>query len=188
MKYKVQQLSQPSQILSDQELKDHLRTDEASEDDLLEAMALAAHERAEHYTGLMFGERSCLISLDIFVEELSFFDYGIFDVNSITSVSYINESGSTVSFSGYELVDSFSFGSKIIFDSPLPTVQEGRKKVLITFSAGLPVVPESVKAAMKLIVGNLYEHREDDSLMRVSPISVSSKALLDQVKQQAGAL
>lgn len=186
----VRQLARPqSPALSVLELREHLRVDEETEGDYLVALGEVARDRAEHYSQVLFGERQIEITLDKF-QEIRFSDYGISPVVVIDSIQYKDKEGVTQTLSNYALVNEFGAGQSFrpVYNQTFPEVLPGHDSVVITLTAGYAVIPETVKAAMKMIAGSLYENREDESQLRVMDISLSSKALLDQIKRQGGLL
>lgn len=175
----------PQQVLRESELRNHLRVDDYEERDYLRTIAVAAREHAEHYTGVLFGEREVTFKLDEF-QELNFLDYGVHPVNEVMSITYIDKDGQQQSQLDYYLAHSVKQGSRLmpVYGGAFPEVQSGYGSVEIKVKAGHTNIPEAVRAALKMIAANLYEHREDESTLRLQNVGLSSKALLNQYKVQ----
>lgn len=84
-------------------------------------------------------------------------------LQSVTSIQYVDESGTTQTFdSSNYVVDTSSKPGRICLlpgcNWPATRVQPGA--VTITFVAGWTTIPPVVKAAVKLMLGQLWENRE----------------------------
>jgi uncharacterized phiE125 gp8 family phage protein len=87
-------------------------------------------------------------------------------VVSITSVSYVDEAGATQTLSS-----STQYAARlgdenraVIFpryDIVWPTVRRQRDAVTVRYQAGYARLPDSLRQAMLLLIGNFYENREE---------------------------
>ena len=153
------------------EARNHLRIEaygspEAHpDDDKIELLIKSAREWCEEYTGRAFASQTIEMALDDFPENE--IELPITPVTSITSVKYINVSGveTTISNSTYAL-DDYSQPNWLILTagSLWPITNGGANNVKIRMVVGNTSanIPSAIKSAMLLIVGNLYENRQED--------------------------
>lgn len=160
----------PVRAVSLAEAKAHLRVDVDDENVLIEALLQAAEEWAENYCRRSFVQRTLELRMDCFPAEIRL-PRG--PVISVTHVKYTDAGGSvaTMDAAGYQ-VDTYSVPPRIVpvFGGTWPTPKVGSlNAVLVEYEAGYAPsgsptnadnVPLAVKAAIKLIVGHLFEHRE----------------------------
>lgn len=150
------------------ETKAHLRVDGSDEDDLITALIVAARQWAENYTNKVFVERTLRADIPAFYDEVKL-PYG--PVSAITSVQY----WSTDSPSTQETLDSGVYGlhRDVMFRNygeSWESVYPRPDAVSITYTAGYgstssPLdyrenVPQAVKQAILMAVGDMYENRE----------------------------
>lgn len=112
-------------------------------------------------------------------------------VQSVTSVSYVNEAGSTLTF-----VDSSVSPETpkydVVTDGPRtyltpkynldwPATRIHNNAVTVRFVAGYTTVPEDIKQALKILVAHWYEVREPNVIgTSVAQVPMSVEALLSQ--------
>ncbi len=163
----VQPTSEPVS-LSEAQL--HLRLDtEGSppshpDDTLVQTLISAARENAEQYTGVTVA--AATYEMESVVED-TYVSLQTFPVNSITSVTYVDGDGATqtIASSEYE-INNYYRPSRLYFKNGVVS-----NELKITFTAGYTdgqtpnkfPTPAGVKAAILLMVGNLYENRESVS-------------------------
>ncbi|EFO32613.1 phage protein DNA packaging protein [Roseibium sp. TrichSKD4] len=152
------------------EAKAHLRVDFPDEDILIEGLIDAATDRFDGWNGFL---RRCLVSqiwevrLDAFPHcgriELPFPDI---DEASV-AVAYVDLSGSeqVLGAACYHVVNEVT-GAAVLKSAwaNWPETDKRPDAVRVQFTAGFggaEKVPASIKAAILLTVGHLYEHRED---------------------------
>lgn len=155
------------------EAKNHLKVDDEGspahpDDDLIENLITASREWCEAYTGRSFIEQTWRVTLDEFPKEIVLPRPPLMDVESI---QYIDLSGNTqtVSTSVYRVdLD----GSRITLEDTQswPDTLNVSNAVTIRFRSGYDSgsspqdaskVPSSIKAAILLMLGSLYEHRQE---------------------------
>lgn len=106
-------------------------------------------------------------------------------LQSVTSVTYIDENGDTQTLDpSLYTVDTISIPSRIMpaFDQVWPTTQWVMNAVKIRgvfgFGDNASDIPGRIKAAMLLIIGHLYENREQTTPLNLSTLPNGVSALL----------
>lgn len=174
----TQTVAPTAEPLTLDEVKRYLRIDGTDDDVVIEALMLAAREDIEVWTG-----RTLLTTT--YALRLSDFDwctwYGRHDwltlprppLQSVTSITYLdsNNASQTLATTVYQ-VDAYSEPGRITLktgQSWPSTYTDSFNNVTVTYVAGwtLATLPERVKMAMKLIIGDYYEHRESQLEARV---------------------
>jgi uncharacterized phiE125 gp8 family phage protein len=171
------------------EAKIHLKIDSDTTDDLLvTALITAAREACENYTGRALIEQSWEFAFDEFCDDE--IELQNPPLSSVTSITYkdIDNVTKTLSTSVYD-VDVYSVPGKIFlkYGQMWPSVLDVENSILVTYKAGYGTaassVPASIRAAMLLIIGHLYENREDVIIGRqVNDLPKGSTFLLDPYK------
>lgn len=172
------------------EAKAHLRVDVDDDDDLIEGLIVAAREWTENYCRRSWVRRTLELRLDCFYGEIKL---PRSPVSSVTSVKYTGQDGTlqTVDSAVYQ-VDTYATPPRIVpvLGAPWPVPKIGAiNAVLIEYEAGFAPgqgsptdyaenVPKSVKSAMKLVIGHLYEHRELTTEDALQMVPFATKSLL----------
>lgn len=175
------------------EAKEHLRVDLTLEDALITALIVAAREWTENYCRRSWIVRTLKLHLDYFEPEL-LLPRG--PVVSVASVEYMS-AGALVALppSAYT-VDRFSLPARIrpVFGGAWPSVASvALNGVVVTYDAGYPGttgappvpaanVPQSVKAAMKLLIGGWFENREHIAESAPAEVPLAVKSLLSALE------
>lgn len=148
------------------EAKSHLRVDLADDDTLIGNYITAARQWCEAFT------RRALVTQ---TWDLTFDYWPTYEIRlplpplqSVTSISYTDQDGSTSTFSSSNyFVDTTGEPGRIVLKSfatwPSVVLREAAG-VTVRFVAGYgnaATVPQAIKSAMLLVVGTLYENRED---------------------------
>lgn len=150
------------------EAKAHLRVTDTTEDLLISAMILAASETAEQITGRAIMPQTWELALDAFPAE---FALTRVPALSVVSLKYLNEAGAltTLDPSAYTLNSVNDFGFAYVepaYSTEWPATRDTTNAVTLRFTAGYAdatVVPESIKAWIKLTVSTMYENREAEA-------------------------
>lgn len=173
------------------DMKNHLRVDIADDDDLIAALIMAARERAEEFTGRALVTQGYTMAMDQFpfycpVNSQHYMQYagqGLTvmspyyqahhiiiprpPLQTIESIKYTDMNGvqQTLDPNAY-LVDTLSSPGRVQppFGQIWPIALPQMNSVQIKFTAGYSdtnPLPSVFIAAIKLIVGALYENRED---------------------------
>lgn len=152
----------------------HLRLDTMGsppthpDDALVTALITVAREAVENFTELTVAVNTFQMKLDYFADLA--IDLGTYPVNSITSITYVDTNGATVTMPSSDYVlDTFSKPAQITlaYDKTWPAVRNQPNAVTVTFQAGFtgnasPVtnaVPKALTQAMLLTITDLYENR-----------------------------
>ncbi len=161
-----------SEPLSLEEAKLHLRlsTDATAEDDLVASLIVAAREHVETYTN------RALITQTWYWKSHGFPCGDIIiprpPLVSITSISYVDSNGASQTWAagstGYQLIKPA--GPKAQYARvqpsyliPYPQARSQPEAVTIEYVCGYgdaTAVPDSIKSAMRLLIGHWYENRE----------------------------
>lgn len=169
MKVSTEQVTQSvapaSEPVTTAEIKAHLRIDTSDEDTLLDAYVAAARLFCENYTARSFVDRTYVAKIPDFADTIVL-PYR--PIVSISSIKYWDTASpsvqQTLAASTYSLVNNCLVRT---YGETWPSVYPRLDAVEITYIAGdgtsnspAASVNEAVKAAIKLIVGDLYENRE----------------------------
>lgn len=159
-KVTVEPTSEPLTLL---EAKLHLRVDHSEEDSLISLIIRTARETAEKHTNRSLITQTRVLKMDSFprCREIMLPNGA---VSSVTSISYIdqNEVAQTLSTDEY-YVDVDSDIARIRVKNYWPATFCKPNVVTITYVAGYGSavsVPSAIKSAMLLLIGHLYENRE----------------------------
>lgn len=166
------------EIISLSAAKLHLKVDTTDDDTLITDLIQAAIESAENYTGISINEAKFEVKSDCFIND---HEFKVSPVQSITSVKYLDEDGNeqTLATAKYELLPIDKYVQKIQYPDfdELPTVKEDSSKaVVVALTTGYAdgKVPKAIQSAIKLIIGDLYENRQD----RADKLPKRSESLL----------
>jgi uncharacterized phiE125 gp8 family phage protein len=174
--------------LSLTEAKLYLKVDHTDEDTLITALVKAAREVAEHYTRRSFITTVWDASFDDFPSgSIDYFQLYGGPVASITSITYYNSAGTLVTLSSsVYLLDTGSDRVSLALNQSWPATDERLGGVVIRYSAGYgstsASVPETIRTAMLLILGHLYENRQDVVTGTVSRLPLGAEYLLDKYR------
>lgn len=162
------------------EAKAHLNLDlsEADQDDLLRALLSVARESAESYCNRAFASASYALLLDAFPAGAIALPP---DVTAITSLTYLDSDSAAQTLAGAAYSLKAERG-----ELRAVTAWPVGYDVRLEFVAGGTLVPPSVLAAIKLIVGDLYENREGQFVGVNCAENKTVKALLDPFRVGMG--
>ena len=170
-----------------QEAKVHLRIDGSDSDTYINTLIVAARKHVENVTRRRLVQQTW----DYTLAEFPTGDIclPIQPVSSITSVNYVNGSGVTTPFTDFTLINDGP-RSRVVrnFNISWPSTRVHGNAVTVRFVCGYDPttdspqdltgnIPRDIRAAMKLIIGDLYENRESSSQLKVQELP-TLKALL----------
>lgn len=165
------------------EARAHLRIDGNDHDDVIARLIRAARRRAEAATRRALVTQTWDLTLD---------DFPCWAIEmprpplvSVTHIKYYDTTGAqqTLSAALY-LVDSKSEPARITpaYGQSWPMTRDQVNAVEVRFVAGYgadTAVPDDIKAAILLMVGHLFEHREEVSDLQTYKLPFAVDALLD---------
>jgi uncharacterized phiE125 gp8 family phage protein len=164
----------PALPVSLEDLKSHVRYDDADDDLYLTGLIRAALRMVENATGRAFVHRAFRLTLDAFPDVI---ELPIRPLVSVQSVTYIDPDG-------VEQAADFQASNR---NPPVvrpviewPETKDQLDAVWIDFTAGYDAVPEDVKHAILLLAGQWYERREsvESGSRYVSALPFTVDALL----------
>lgn len=172
------------------ELRAHLRLDTVGgvhpDDTMIQAQLIAAREFAEHYTGRMLAPVTLELALDAF--PAGAIELTGSPVASITSIKYIDLAGTeqTLDPAAFSLND-YGIAAKVemAYTTPWPATRDIANAVKVRYVAGYVAAPGIAKAAMLLLVGHLYENRQEATSLKVEQIPLGVKSLLNAIDAMA---
>lgn len=185
MRYSLERGAIPAEPLTLAEAKLHLREDNDDQDALITALIQAAREWVENYCRRSLVRRTLTLRMDSFPCGEIHLPRG-----PVSAVSSISANGSAVAAAVYE-TDLYSTPARIrtAFGQVWPVVDPETNAVVIIYTAGYEPgagsptdyaenVPAAIKAAMKLIIGHLYEHREQVDMTQMFEVPFAVRMLL----------
>lgn len=160
MGFKV--ITPPTQVIPIGELRAHLNLGTAvhPDDALVIGYLAAARGYAQHYTGRAIGSQTIELALDEFPVGSIELPLGPV-IAPITSIKYLDEAGveQTLSNTLYTLDD---YGLRCwavpAANTNWPSAMAAANAVKVLYVAG--DLPDAVRGALLLLVGNMYENRE----------------------------
>jgi uncharacterized phiE125 gp8 family phage protein len=146
-----------------QEAKDHLRVTGTAEDGYISGLIGAATEAVQQVTRRQLEPATYDLFLDQF-PSAGPIDIPLPPLQSVASVNYVDVNGVEQSFADFE-ADTVNGRVAPKFGAYWPEVRAVANAVRIRFTAGYPTggTPFSIKAAILLLIGGLYEQRESQS-------------------------
>lgn len=155
-----------------------MHSDEDAQDALIQSLLSVARESAEEYCGRSFADADYALLLDAF-------PLGAIalppDVSAVASVTYRDTDGELQTLAGaaYTL---HSDQGELRAVSSWPVGYD----VKVTFTAGPELLPHAITAAIKLVLGDLFENREGQFVGVNCAENRTVKALLDPHKVRLG--
>jgi len=162
------------------EAKDHLRVVGVDDDGYINSLLLAATEWAEKFQNRTFVSRTRIMELDEFKNIIC----PPYPPLVSATIQYVDADGTTQTLDpSYYRVNTGAEPGRITeaYNYYWPITRAVTGAVTITYIAGYGTkakVPDDVKAAIKLVVGHLYEHREAVSEVTLNEVPMTAKSLL----------
>lgn len=163
--------------LSSTEVKNYLKIDVSTDDDLIAAQIKAARRMVESYTGLALISQTIEQKFDRFPlppqYRLGDFPTGgaliliRYPLISVSSVAYTDTAGDSQTLStDIYLTDSHDIPARLYlkYAQVWPDTYQQPNAVTVTYTAGYAnaaAVPEDVKQAMYMMIADMYENRTD---------------------------
>ncbi len=181
MKFDKTTFPTATDVVSLSDAKDHLRVSVSEDDAMITSLITVAQDIVEKYTGTFLQRTEGTFYFDKFID---FMDLHVGPELTIaaTGVKYINDDGveTTVSTSDYQ-VDGKGFPARLrITDTP-SDVKDELNAVRVSVTAGYESTdrPQPLISAMLLIIGHLYENRQDVTRFNHFELPMASKYLME---------
>ena len=151
----IQTVAPLSEPLALEEVKEFLRVLDTDSDVLISALIVAVREYVENITNRQLGVATFeLLSEDLF----SALPKG--SLKAVDKIEILDETLTYVEFDTSKYYTYINNGIGYISFSEVPTIQDHKQAVKVTFTCGYDVVPETIKAYMKVKISTLFENRE----------------------------
>ena len=164
------------------EVKSHLRLDGTAEDTYLSSLTTVAREYCETITRRALATQTLELILDDF--PCDYIELPKSPVQSITSIKYKDSNGDETTWATYvsdlDKVPALimpEYGDSFPSFIPYPSGAVRVRYVAGHKSDGV-VLPTSIKQAMLLLIGHLYENREETIAKKLENIPLGIKSLL----------
>lgn len=154
------------------------------DDSLVTSLITTARRWVEGYIGQSIGQQTLEIAMDRFPCGSVKLPYG--PVSSVQFVRYTDGDDVTQEFTGYTFNDYVEPNELTALEWPTVkdrTTNAAKVRYIAGYTrvgespSGFPL-PEPIKAAMLLVIGHLYENRENTTTARVEELPMGAKALL----------
>lgn len=150
--------------------KTHLRVDTADEDSYIAGLVTLARQWVEEMANLCLITQTVTEKFDNFPYNGGYLTLAKAPVQSITSITYVDTNGATQTWSSaaYE-TDLIQKPPRIlpVYGGTYPSSRLQLSPITVTYVAGYgdegTDVPEPIRHAMKLLIAELYEGRENNT-------------------------
>lgn len=171
------------------EAKAHLKVDVSDDDTLIDNLITAATESAQIYTNRYFIQTVVTQQCDHWHDVANLYKS---PVSSVTHIKYYdNDNTQQTLASSVYIVDISSKPARIALDvdqtwpTIAPRINAIEVKYTVGYGSSSADVPEGIRQAVLLTIGNWYQNRESVITGRTATeLPLSSKYLLDQYKVQ----
>lgn len=146
------------------QMKAYLRVDDDADDEFISALISASRERLEDLTGRCLMQQQWQFGLDSFPRYKGQLTLPRAPLISVDSITYLDMDGQRVILdASLYSVDGLSEPSRIrpARNTAWPQHVTDTNSVLITFTAGYAVVPQTLQQAMRLIAASYYDNRAE---------------------------
>jgi uncharacterized phiE125 gp8 family phage protein len=163
--------------------KTHLRVEHTTDDALITTLISVAQDLVEAYTGAKLQPTTGHFYFDSFREFINLHAGPDLTINTaIDGVTYINNDGvrTTVAASNYQL-DGKGYPARLRMMSIPTDIKDEINVVRIDVSMGYTgdTLPDALIAAMLLIIGHLYENRQDVGQFKTFETPLASRYLME---------
>jgi len=164
-------------VITVADLKEHLRVDHSDEDTLITSLRAAAISWVEDYCNTRLGDVTAVGYLDFFYNAR----FPVGPVNSISSVTYTDANGDTQTLPAAKYwYDIKTKSARITFDNVPQLYDDTFHAVQINMNVGYAEadVPEPVLHAIRLLVGHLYENRQQVTRTKLNELPLGIHSLV----------
>jgi len=185
VRYGLSQYAAPAtEPVSTAEAKTHLRVTYTEDDALIAALITAARQWVEEQTYRALVSQTWDLTLDEFPTGDDPIRIPRAPLVSVTSITYTDTAGASQTLAAANYVVSATRQPGLIrpaYNCEWPEAQDKPDAVTVRFVAGYgaaAAVPETLKAAIKLLVGQLYEHREAAAPVAIHEVPLGVQRIL----------
>tara|TARA_R110000751_G_scaffold119032_2_gene219511 strand:- start:2480 stop:3085 length:606 start_codon:yes stop_codon:yes gene_type:complete len=175
------------------EAKQHLRVAHSDDDTYIDSLVLSAQQTIESYCNILLFRQTVIQYADTFMDvgELYFSPVKNSGAVAVTSITYTDPDLATVTWAASNYIaDIYASPVRIGMtpDGTLPTIANQLNAVKITYSVGVnsaSLIPEALKQAILILVGQWYENRQVAVVGRsVGTIPMTAQYLMNPYKVQ----
>ena len=188
MKRSLKVITAGDAVLTLSEVKLHLKIDSSADDALITNLISAATESCQEYTNRYFTTTVVEQYSDTFAGVKQLYKSPVI---SITHIKYYDSNNSLQTWdTANYIVDNVSEPARIGLEvqKAYPEIADRMNAVVVKYSVGYGTaadVPQVIKSAILLTIGNLYENRQSVITGRTATeLPLSSQYLLNQFKVQ----
>jgi len=188
MKRSLKVITAGDAVLTLSEVKLHLKIDSSADDTLITNLISAATESCQEYTNRYFTTTVVEQYSDTFDGVKQLYKSPVI---SITHIKYYDSNNSLQTWDAANyIVDNVSQPARIGLEvqKAYPIIADRMNAVVVKYSVGYGAaadVPQAIKSAILLTIGNLYENRQSVITGRTATeLPLSSQYLLNQFKVQ----
>jgi len=151
----VQTVAPLQEPISLAEAKGFLQVLDNDSDTLISSLIVAVREHVENVTNRQLESATFELYAEDFISKLP-----KNPITSISKIEYLDENGVYLELdnTSYYLYENNGIG--YINYSVIPTLQDHKESLKVTFTSGYTTVPEAIKAYMKVKISTLFENRE----------------------------
>lgn len=164
-----------------QEAKDHLRVTGNDEDALISELIIAARQQAETFTRRALLTQTWELYLDCFNGDIELPNPPL---QSVESIKYIDLDGVEQTLAATEY-KTYAWNEPGViapaYGKAWPSTRAEKGAVTVRYIAGWQTaadVPAPIKSAILLMIGHLYENREDSSPLTIHQIPRGAEYLM----------
>ncbi len=165
-------------MLTLDEVKTHLRVEQSLDDNYIELLISTAITIAEDYCNRAIVATTKTLMLDVFPDVI---ELPIAPVISIDNIDYQNTDDATQSFTDFYLnLRKLKATIEPTTNNEWPETYDNKEVVTISYQVGYSAIPPVIKHAILLIIGSLYEQRENHIVgVKTNKIPLSAEYLLN---------
>ena len=189
--FKVTAYPEDISVISTSEAKTHLRVDNSDDDTLIGNLCVAATQAAQNYTNRFFINHSIRMDCDTWEETEFLYKSPVFSSDTIEYYTTDTPTVYSVWDGANYVVDKVHQPARIFLqqEKSYPDLADRKSAIKVSYVCGYGTaasdVPQGIKQAVLLMVGNWYENRQEVVVGRIATeLPKSAEYLLDQYKVQ----
>lgn len=174
--------------VSMQQVKDHLRVTYEEDDALIYSLLVAAREYVEKTTAQAVIPQEIKAYYKALPHYEDSLNLPLSNAVAVVSVKYLDGSGAQITLSSDEYYLTVGQPSRVYFSNGVTGALEQPDAVEIVYSAGFgptpfKVFPQVIRAAILIMVGDLYENREAQIVGTIVAQNLTVDRLLNQNRE-----